>query len=290
MPILKPTPKPKGESAALSEFYSGSGFGSAGGAYVYMGTGRQPATAQDEKYGRAPRKLDLWATEDEAKADFYNWDGKRQGDFLAKAIVGGLLKFGDGPMEAGKLWAKLVKEAFNYGKAGKKVTPFDLMAAYVGAAGGSGKNAWQSMGAFEVNIQTGEKRYVGPGTYLGNGVARQTDTRTDLTDPDTARAVATRLFQEMMGRDPGAGELSAFASALHTAEANNPVTQTTDTTYNMETGQPLSTSTQTSGGMTAEGRALIGENQIKSKKEYGVNQAVTTYQSAFENLIFGAPE
>jgi hypothetical protein len=117
-----------------------------------------------------------------------------------------------------------------------------------------------------------------------------TDTRVDLTDPDTARAIATRLFQDMMGRDPGEGELTAFASALHEAEQASPVVSTTTTQYDMETGQQLSSSTQQSGGLSGEGKALIGENQIKGKKEYGVTQAVTTYQGAFESLIYGAPE
>lgn len=289
MAILKPAPKPSGEDAALRDFLAG-GLSSAGGAYVYMGTGRQPATAEDEKYGRSPRKLDLWATVDEATKDFFNWDKKKQGDFLSAGIVSGLLKLGDGPLEASKLWIKLVKEAEQYGKAGKKVMPLDIMAAYVSAAGGTAKNQWRQMGVFEVNVMTGEKRYAGPGTYLGGGRAQQVDTRTDLTDPDTARAIAVKLFQDLMGRDPGAGELSAFASALHTAESNAPIVNTTVTQYDMETGQPVSSDTQTSGGLSAEGRALIGENQIKKSKEYGVNQAVTTYQGAFENLIYGAPE
>lgn len=293
MAINKPSPKPSGESDVLSQFSTGGGFGTGGG-QVYFGSERvQTYGGAKSGEGRGLPKYkskDIWLSENDAIERFYSWKTKDQQDFLAKGIISGLLKLGDGPMEAGKLWAKLVKEAALYGKAKKKVSPFDLMASYVSAAGGATKNAWHSMGAFEVNIQTGEKRYVGPGTYLGNGKAQQVDTRTDLTDPDTARAIATKLFQDLMGRDPGAGELGAFASALHTAESSSPVTNTTVTQYNMETGQPISSDTTSSGGMTAEGRALIGENQIKKKKEYGVNQAVTTYQNAFENLIFGAPE
>lgn len=294
MAIMKPSPKPSGEADVLGEFSAGSGFGDTGAGTVYLGSERvQTYGGQKSGEGRGlPRYKthDVWISEADAINRFYGWKKKDQDDFLAKGIVSGLLKLGDGAMEASKLWGKLVKEAAQYGKAKKKVSPFDILASYVSAAGGMAKNSWQQMGAFEVNVQTGERRYVGPGTYLGDGRAQQVDTRTDLTDPDTARAIATKLFQDMMGRDPGAGELSAFASALHTAESNAPVVNTTTTTYNMDTGQPVSTGTETSGGMTSEGRALIGENQIKGKKEYGVNQAVTTYQNAFENLIYGAPE
>jgi hypothetical protein len=233
-------------------------------------------------------KKDIWVSEGEASQDYYTWSQKKQSDFVAQGIVSGMLKLGDGPMEGAALWKKLVKEASQYGAAGKKVTPVDLMASYVQASGGV--NAWRQAGVFEINTQTGERRYMGPGTYLGGGKAQQTDTRVDLTDPDTARSVATRLFQDMMGRDPGSGELGAFASALHSAEEASPVVSTTTTQYDLDTGQAISSDTAQSGGLAADGKAYIGEQQIKKKKEYGVHQAVTTYQNAFESLIFGAPE
>lgn len=293
MAIISKKPTPGGEDSILGQLASGS-TGTAGGR-VYMGqvsmmSGRSPAGLTEAAQANLSRRgRDLWVSESEAASDFYTWNVKKQRDFLASAVVGGLLKAGDGPMEAGKLWGKLVKEAAQYGRANKKVSPFDLMAAYTAAAGGAEKNAWRSAGAFEINIQTGERRYVGPGIYLGDGKAVQTDTRTDLTDPDTAKAVATKLFQDMMGRDPGAGELGAFAKALNTAEANSPVTQATTTTYDMETGQPIKQDTTSSGGISAEGKAYIGEQQIKKKKEYGVTQAATYYQNAFDQLVFGAP-
>ncbi|MGW2513652.1 hypothetical protein ACWC0A_30510 [Streptomyces scopuliridis] len=283
-------PKPGGNDDLLKalEALAAGGIKAGGGADVYMGTAAGRPTARDEKYGMSPRRKDLWVTEAEAITDFYTWDKKKQSDFLAQGVISGQLKLGAGPLEAGKLWSKLVKEAGQYGKARQKVSPYDLLASYVQAAGGTAKNAWQSMGAFEVNIQTGEKRYVGPGTYLGDGKALQTDTRTDLTDPDTAKAIATKLFQDLMGRDPGAGELGAFGKALAAAEANNPITQSTTTTYNMETGQPISQDTASSGGMSADAKQYLGEQQIKTKKEYGVTQAATTYMGALENAVDGA--
>lgn len=287
----KPDPK---ELAALQALLGGGGATSGG--RVYMGMTGNQLTGKNQDYlspaaiaQLSRRKVERWATEEEAMADFYKWPEKKRRDLLAQFVMGGILPAGAGVLEAEGEWKKLIQASSRFGQAGQKVTPYDLLASYVKAAGGSGKDAWRPMGAFEVNVVTGEKRYAGPGRYLGNGVAQQTDTRTDLTDPDTAKAIATKLFQDMMGRDPGAGELGAFANALHTAEASNPVTQTTTTSYNMETGQPLSQSTQSTGGMTAEGRAYLGEQQIKKGKEYGVTQAATTYQNAFENLIFGSP-
>lgn len=270
---------------------AGGGGSTSGSGPVYMGSvpaiqGRNQKYLSPAAIGQlSKQKRDLWLSADQAEQEFYTWDGKKQASFVAQGILSGMLKIGDGPLEGGALWKKLVKEASLYGAAGQKVSPFDLMASYVKASGGA--NAWKNMGVWEINTQTGERRYTGPGTYLGNGKAQTVDTRVDLTDPDTAKAVATKLFQDLMGRDPGAGELTSFASALHTAEENNPVTQTTTTQYDMDTGQQLNTSTTSSGGVSAEGQQYIGENQIKGKKEYGAYQAATTYQNAFDALVFG---
>lgn len=287
----KPDPK---ELKALESLLGSSG-GGLGNGKVYMGSQRYTRGGQDKGSGGSlPRgktmygKRDIWTSEAEATRDYFNWSTKKQQDFIAQGILSGMLSLGDGPMEGSKLWKKLVKESAQYGAAGKKVSPFDIMASYVAASGGA--NAWRSQGVWEINTVTGERRFQGPGKYLGGGKALQTDTRVDLTDPDTARSVATKLFQDMMGRDPGAGELGSFASALHSAEQNSPVVQNTTTTYDMDTGQALSTATNSSGGVTAEGKAYIGEQQVKKKKEYGAFQAATTYQNALESLVFGAPE
>lgn len=271
---------------ALKKYFGSGGGKSSGGGRVYMGTTWETSGPHGGSGSVSPEKkpMNIWVSQDEALGNFYNWGQKKQRDFLAKGIIGGQLKLGDGPVEAGKLWAKLVKEASKYGAAGKKISPFDILAAYVGASGGTSKSAWVRQGDFEVNSVTGEKRYVGP------RFKTETQSRADLTDPDTARAMATKLFQDLMGRDPGAGELTAFGRALNEAERGSPVVETSTTEYDMKTGEPIGANTTSSGGLTADARTYIGEQQIKKKKEYGVNQAVTTYQNALESLIYGAPD
>lgn len=288
------TPDPK-EMAALAALMGGTGGTGLGTGKVYMGSERYARGGQDKgSGGQLPRgktmygTKDIWVSANDAYQDYFHWSTKKQGDFISAGILSGLLKLGDGPLEGSKLWKKLTTEAALYGGAGKKVSPFDLLAVYKNQSGGG--NSWTSQGVWEVNTVTGERRYAGPGKYLGGGKALQTDTRVDLTDPDTAKAVATKLFQDMMGRDPGAGELGTFANALHSAEASAPVVQNTTTQYDMTTGQQLSTSTQSSGGVSAEGKQYLGEQQIKKTKEYGAFQAATTYQNALESLVFGAPE
>ncbi|MEV4228133.1 hypothetical protein AB0J81_13735 [Streptomyces bobili] len=282
--------------AALNALAAGSGGKTAASGKVYMGEGKlvRPKGSSNQSWKNIQEMskgtdYSKWATEEEAASEYYRWDQKHQSDFVAKGILSGMLKLGDGPLEGAALWKKLVKEAAQYGAVGAKVSPIDLMASYVQAAGGTGKNAWVNAGVWQINTQTGERKYTGPGTYLGKGRAQQVDTRVDLTDPDTARAISTKLFQDLMGRDPAEGELAAFANALHSAEQAAPVVATTTTQYDMDTGQALSSDTTQSGGVSGEGKAYIQEQAIKGSKEYGVTQAVTTYQNAFENLIYGSP-
>jgi hypothetical protein len=271
--------------AALNAMTAGSG--GTGSGRVYMGSPRVMTKTRPGAPEKGYRTQDIWESEETAAQEYYTWDPKKQSDFVAKGVLGGLLKLGDGPLEGATLWKKLVKEAAQYGAVGAKVQPLDIMAAYVQASGGG--NAWRSAGVWQINTQTGERKYVGPGTYLGNGKSQQVDTRVDLTDPDTARAISTKLFQDLMGRDPGEGELSAFANALHSAEQNSPVVSSTTTQYDMDTGQPITSNTSQSGGVTADGKAYIQEQQVKKKKEYGAYQAATTYQNALESLVYGSP-
>lgn len=283
--------------AALNSLAAGSGGKTAASGKVYMGKwtpvmpkGADSRTRKNITELSNKEDRSIWATTEEASADYYRWDQKRQSDFVAQGILSGMLKLGDGPMEGAALWKKLVKEASQYGAVGAQVTPFDLMASYVQSAGGTGKNAWANAGVWQINTQTGERKYTGPGSYLGKGRAQQVDTRVDLTDPDTARAISTKMFQDLMGRDPGEGELAAYANALHSAEQSSPVVATTTTQYDMETGQALSSETSQSGGVSGDAKAYIQEQQLKKKKEYGAFQAATTYQGALESLVFGSPE
>lgn len=187
-----------------------------------------------------------------------------------------------GPYEAFGAWQKLVDVASVFGNKGNPVSPWDILAMYTKKAG---RSVWVRQGDFEVNQLTGEKRYVGP------KFKTTTSTQTDLTDPATAHALATQVFQQMMGRDPGKGEIGQFADALRTAEEANPVETVTTTEFDSE-GNPIGETSRKSGGMDAEGKAYLAQQQVKKKhgKEFGAYQAATTYQNALEQAVYGAPE
>lgn len=289
MTITKGSPSPSpgasgpvGVAPLTAEQQGANAFGSAG---TSTATGRVWMPGVQKIDPNAPQSAQQfgaggWVSTTEAENIYFTWDQKRRDDFRAKALVGGLLKYGDGDMEASALWKNLADQAANYGSQGQPISPMDLMASYVKS--NTNGSQWVRQGDFEVNQLTGEKKYVGP------QFKTTTATRIDMTDPTTARAISNQLFQQLLGRDPNQGEIAAYAQALSQSEIQNPSQQTTTTQYDMSTGDPTNTSTVTAGGMTSEAQAQLAADQIKKKPEYGQVQAVTTYQNALESLVYGA--
>jgi hypothetical protein len=269
----------------LANSLNQSGGGQSGSDYpgeVYMGRDRQRVAGREEA---GSFYTDRWVTGEEASLLYNSWSEKKRRDFIAQAKIGGLLQPEAGEMEGAQLWRALVEAASYYGVDKKqKVSPWDILSSYTNQAGTTGE--WTrdtSNPDFEVNLQTGERRYVGP------QFKTTTQTSVDFTDPSTAAAIATSLWQQLMGRDPGAGELGTFAEALRQAEERNPITATTTTEFDPTTGEAIGSNTVTEGGMTDAGRQYLAEQRVKGTQEYADVQAATTYADAFENLIWGAP-
>lgn len=233
------------------------------------------------------KKTSGWVSGEEAESAYNSWTPKKREDFLAQLKIAGLADPDAGIIEAGRLWRELVKEASYFGvKKAQKISPWDILSGYVNGRGGAGA-VWAkdpSNPDFEVNRLTGERRYVGP------RFKTTTQKSLNFSDPATAAAIATRAFQDLMGRDPGKGELGAFADALHNAESKSPIVTTTTTEFDPTTGEAIGADSTSSGGMDAAGKAYMAEQRVKGTKEYGVVQATTTYQNVLENLIWGAPQ
>lgn len=282
--------KPSEEEVIAANVAALMAGGSANNGVVYMGTGNMLArTGQNERYlspaaAAALANRPIYMSQDEALAEYDGWSEKKQQDFLAKLKVAGLAQSNDGPIEAYKYWEALVAESARKNKNGYDVSPFDILATYVKQSGGHGY--WKkdpSNPRFEYNVVTGERRYIGP------RFETTSQTRTDFTDPATARALATSMFQQLLGRDPGKGELSTWGQALTAAESANPTTTSTTTEYDSQ-GNPVNQNVINSGGLDSAGKEQLISEQVKKKKEYGAVQAGTTLMNYFENAVFGAPE
>ncbi len=290
-----------GEAAGAAKFANTSGGSSAtAGGQVYMGQQYQGAYGPHGGSGSvAPDKGQAYLmSKSDATNFFNNFSGKQLNDFISAGQLAGQLQDDAGFMEAQSLWKKLVNASASLTAAGRKVSPQDVLASYLGkgalgakgggrGGSGGGQPLWQVQyrggRKFLVNSQTGEVKYEGPKfetTYQKT---------IDMTDPTTAKAIATSVFQQLMHRDPGGGELGHFAGALHTAEQQSPVVTNTTTEYDMNTGEPVGQTSKSTGGFGADAKQYLAQQQIKKSKEYGAVQAATTYENALENAIFNNP-
>lgn len=293
-----------GETAGANKFRTGTaggGKGGVGGSQVYMGTpsgaGFVSPFAPTGATGQVPAPGPMYLPKAQAYQFINSFSGQQLAALQAKMQLAGMIGDNDGLMEMQAKWKKLVDASFALTMAGQKVSPTDVLDSYfgkgpLGGKGGlgslaTGGGAWQVQyrggRKFLVNTQTNEVKYEGPRfqtTY---------DKAIDLTDPVTAKAIATSVFQQLMHRDPGKGELGGFSSALRTAEQQSPVVTQQTTEYDMNTGEPIGTTENRTGGITAEGKQYLAEQRVKKTKEYASTQAATTYMNALEAAIFNNP-
>lgn len=283
-PSVSPSAGSAGEASGAQQFGGLTGASTTG--RVYMGgsvkykapAGISPQGRRNIQEETRQESRPKWLSETDADAEYLGWTQKARDDFRAKGLLSGLLTAGAGDLEAYSLWTTLVKQASLYGARNKQVSPLDILSGYVKSNSNGG---WIKSGDFETNPVTGERRYIGPQFKTTN------QTNADLSDPATARAISTQIFQQLLGRDPGQGELNAYAQALSQSEQQNPSSATTTTQYDMTTGDATGSSTVTTGGMTDDERAQLAQDEIKKKPEYGATQAATTYMNALDAAVGG---
>lgn len=248
----------------------------------------------------------MWLTPQQAYEDYFSWSASQRRELIQKGILSGQLQENAGEMEGAAWWKSLVESAARFGAAGNPLSPMGLADGYVQGQGlgmtdqqrfklqrGSFPSGaiFDSSGKYTRTYRDGQfivDEMTGTRTYVGPKFKTTTDVHTDLTDPATAKALTTSLFQQLVGRDPGEGELGQFAAALTQAEQAAPVTTSTTNEYN-DLGEVVNQTSKTSGGITAEGKQQLLTDKLKGTKEAGVYQAATTYSNALRNLIWGGP-
>jgi len=303
MSVTDPSPSPAAtyapstsEQAGMSQYSAASASSvGTGTGQVYIGTYNDilgntgqgvigGGRGQSHDFGpNRPNLSPVWASIQAAKDQFGTWTPKQINDFVAQGVMAGQLKPGDGWLEAGNLWNKLVDAAAVAGKQGQQVSPLDILRSYISNQQSAGNWVTSKDGLFQTNALTGVRRYIGPEFRTTSA------TSVNLTDPDTAKAVATSVFQQLLGRDPLPGELTAYSSALTQAEQANPTVITTTNQYDDQGNVIATTKQDQKGGYSADAQKFLAEQQAKAKPEFGATQAATTYENAFESAVFGAP-
>lgn len=213
----------------------------------------------------------------QALGEFYRWTDQERaqwGSYLAQ------IGFID-PEDADdyttllKAWQEVVQEGANFTAAGKKADPWAVARILAGTDNDPG------------NPGGGRTRAGRERGFTGSRTATSTNSQVDLTDPETAKALVNSTLSKFLGRNASDEEINAFTATLNAAERANPAQAVTTTTDTFDDGvQTGSTSsTTTSGGLSAAGKAQTVEDSAMALPDYGAYQAATTYMNAFMNAI-----
>lgn len=212
---------------------------------------------------------------------WYNNDQNFYKQFVAKAIMYKVPGANSdmGLPEAGAIWDNLLQQSIQLGKStGRDWTPWQVLETYNHKPGSLGTH---KEGDWIIDNATGEKvKYVGPRSKT------TTQTRVDLTDPETAQALITQSLTQLLGRAPSDGELAQFKGTISGYEKAHPTVATTTENIN-SMGETTSSNTTTSGGVTDAARQQLLQSGVEKGPEYAKYQGGTTYFNALLQLIGG---
>lgn len=176
---------------------------------------------------------------------WYSFDDGQRAALSKKMWYLGLIKDPNDFDSAYDVWKKAVTHAGRFAMTGKEIDPQDVLDMMGDAANGPG----------------------GAGHRQQGPVTRR---QIDLTDPETAKAWVQQAFQQSMGRAPEDAEIRAMIDALGRKEKANPTVQTTTPTKWDDQGNPIDSTTTTSGGFNSQ--AFL-QNQISADPEATAHQA-----------------
>lgn len=182
---------------------------------------------------------DNYGTIDTALADFYTWDRAKMNKFRQLGALAGLNNMNANDTQLYQGWQTLVQQSANYATAGRKVSPWDVLANAIpgdplglgrgkkGGGGGTGdfsdnagmdllnKSPDQIAAQAAVAAQT---KTSNPSFSKVNGGLTQKQvnlTQTvDLTDPDTARYVLNVAEKALLGHEATPEQSKAFYDKL----------------------------------------------------------------------------
>ncbi len=255
-----------GANEAKQSFMGSYGISTQGGSkdpLVYIGAGRgtmpigmSGAGTYDFK-GAAATKLNTLKLSQVAD-QYYSWDSRTKNKFLTNLNLAGYDTSSMKDEQIASLWGAYAQQSANYLRSGQKLTPWDILA----------KDRAQR----EEYLNT-------PRTVT------QTSKSFDMSTRGDAQAIFLAAAQQLVGRDPTKGEISAFQKALNKYEKANPTITKTTTNYlgDEVTGQESTTT----GGVKDGARNVMAMEDIKADPEYGAYQAATTYFDALMEMIGG---
>lgn len=228
---------------------------------VYMGMSSNGDDSQGEGKG-AQQSTQTLAS---ALTYFQGFGGAEQQAMANKFYRAGIIDNPDDLAATYQQWQNAVNyasDAYTYG--GKQLTPWDVIQQQIGAA--------------KAGIKKG----------LNHGPANTTSTVTQVLTNGDANTMIKAMYQNELGRDPTAGELSRYRSMLINKSKDSPSVTQTHNTYNSRGQQTDSSQTQSGGFDQNQANDLL-QQSVQADPEYGAYQAATTYMGAIEQAMSGSP-
>lgn len=253
---------------ALQDQLSKTGITGLSGTKVFWGEydssyfGSDPASRDAaQQRGTMPRPLSITQTEAENK--WYGFSEHEQQTWANKLYRAGLISDPGDYDAVFAQWRSAVAYAGNlFTVAGRQVTPFDVLQQRMGLANKAG------------------------------GTKTQTDTSKVVhqIDPRDAEAMVKSVYQNALGRDPSAGELSRYKSMLINKVLDSPQTTTTTTTQKGNGTNNVSTSSNSkvTDSIGSAGQQQFLQDKAEADPEYGAYQAATKYFNLLHDA-FAAP-
>src|SRR4030095_1164046 len=250
---------------------------------VYMGKQRRSTGAAANEYetlgkrGSGYEEVDLTESLAKARSLPVSWSQDEMDNFIRQGVIRKIPGFS---MDMGldqvlDKWDDMVTLSSKLYANGQKVSPSDIMNSYKSREGQTVKR-----GNWEYDAVTGE-----PVKYVGPTSKTSTSTRCELATREEAVALAKNSMAQLMGRMPTNEELASYMNLLNGYERANPTTSTTTSQISSETGEEVSSSTTSTGGVTQAGRQALLEEKMRATPESGAYQAATTYMSALMETI-----
>jgi hypothetical protein len=243
----------------------------AGTVKVYMG---QKSSGMADGMDGPKGPVDYSMSADTAKAYYGMLQPSEQKSIGNKLYQAGLIHDPGDYDSVVAAWNSAVDYAgLIYTGSGRRITPWDVLQSRIGLADASLKKT-----------AAAAKQ---PTTVTSSAVQVLTD--------GTANTMIKAMYQNELGRDPTAGELSRYRSMLINKSESSPQVTTTTKKFlknpDGTQGAEISGagSSVTTGGFGADDANDILQQKTQADPEYGAYQAATTYMGALENLMGGQP-
>jgi hypothetical protein len=271
MTVYLPPPAPVGTSsgstqdpsALVNQLLSNQGLGSPFNYSAAVNPNDQLFYGRRVQSGRSgkPTEAVFRSIGDLMQEVYGSWDRGKIASVGSKFVSAGWLQPGEETNldKVAQAYQRVLEMAVMMTKAGRYVTPDDILNSYIGGAGGPSR----------------------PASYT------EVTKSVDLTNPKTARALLRQTLQDRLGRDPTPAEHQAFLAALHQAEREDPTVRKTKYKLDAATGQYQTESQTTQGGLDAQAYAQDYGHE-HNQREAGAYQAAATFFPALMQAI-GAP-